>query len=115
MARRWIARSQALVHASRMEGGANVVIEAIRSQVPVLASRIEGNVGLLGRDYPGYFEAGDDAGLAALMRRFAAEPDFAAALRRHVLGLEPRFAPEAERAAVRALLADLVGTGEEAG
>ena len=114
-ARRWIARSRALVHASRMEGGANVVIEAIRSRVPVLASRIDGNVGLLGRDYAGYFETGDDAALAALMRRFAAEPHFAAALREHVLRLEPRFAPEAERAAVRALLADLVDAGEEGG
>jgi len=114
-ARRWIARSRALVHGSRMEGGANVVIEAVRSRVPVLASRIDGNVGLLGRDYGGYFETGDDAALAALMRRFAAEPHFAAKLREHVLGLEPRFAPDAERAAVRALLADLVGAGAEGG
>ena len=60
-------------------------------------------------------ETADDAALAALMRRFAAEPHFAAKLREHVLGLEPRFAPDAERAAVRALLADLVGAGAEGG
>ena len=45
-----------------MEGGAHVVIEAVRSGTPVLASRIDGNVGLLGADYRGYFAPGDAAG-----------------------------------------------------
>src|SRR5437867_3187027 len=57
--RQWIAGARALVHMSRIEGGANVVIEAVRSQVPVLASRIDGNVGLLGTGYEGYFPVGD--------------------------------------------------------
>ena len=107
-ARRWIGRAQALVHMSRMEGGANVVIEALRSGVPVLASRIDGNVGLLGRDYAGYFETGDAAALAALMQRFAADAAFAAHLRAQCALREPRFAPAEERAAVRALLADML-------
>ena len=108
-ARRWIARARALVHMSRMEGGANVVIEAVRSGVPVLASRIDGNVGLLGRGYDGYFEPGDDAALAALMRRFAAEPACAAHLAAQCEALAPRFAPAAEAANVRGLLADMLG------
>ena len=107
-ARRWIARAQALVHMSRMEGGANVVIEALRSGVPVLASRIDGNVGLLGRDYAGYFETGDAAALAALMQRFASDTEFAAHLWAQCALREPRFAPPVERAAVRALLADML-------
>lgn len=106
--RRRIARSRALVHPSRMEGGANVVIEAVRSHVPVLASRIDGNVGLLGAEHPGYFEPGDDAALAALMQRVADDAAFAAALRERSLDLAPRFDPATEREAVRALLADLV-------
>jgi putative glycosyltransferase (TIGR04348 family) len=110
--RRWIARSQALVHMSRMEGGANVVIEAVRSGVPVLASRIDGNVGLLGRDYAGYFDVGDAQALAALMQRFATDPAFAAHLRGQCALREPRFAPAAERAAVRALLADMLADVE---
>jgi len=109
-ARRWIARSRALVHMSRMEGGANVVIEALRSRVPVLASRIDGNVGLLGRDYEGYFEPGDAAALAALMRRFASDATFAARLAAQCTAREPRFAPAVEVAAVRGLLADMVNT-----
>ena len=108
-ARRWIARAGALVHMSRVEGGANVVIEAVCSRVPVLASRIDGNVGLLGDGYNGYFPPGDDAALAALMRRFRAEPAFAARLAMQCAAREALFAPEAESAAVRALLADLLG------
>jgi putative glycosyltransferase (TIGR04348 family) len=109
-ARRWIARARALVHMSRMEGGANVVIEAVRSGVPVLASRIDGNVGLLGRDYGGYFEAGDDEALAAAMRRFAADPAYASRLAAQCAALAPRFAPAEEAARVRALLADMLGS-----
>ena len=108
-ARRRIARALALVHASRMEGGANVVIEAIRSRVPVLASRIDGNVGLLGRDYEGCFEVGDSTALAALMNRFAGDAAFAARLAAQCALREPLFRPAAECAAVRSLLRDLLG------
>ncbi|MEO7056754.1 MAG: selenoneine biosynthesis selenosugar synthase SenB [Caldimonas sp.] len=108
-ARRRIASAAALVHPSRLEGGANVVIEAVRSGVPVLASRIDGNVGLLGAGYDGYFPVGDSAALAALLRRFEAEPAFAEHLRAQCAAREPLFRPAVERAAVRTLLADLVG------
>ena len=111
-ARRWIARSRALVHMSRMEGGANVVIEAVRSQVPVLASRIDGNVGLLGRDYDGYFPLGDAAALAGLMQRFHEDIDFADHLRLQCALREPPFAPAAEAGAVRQLLADMLASRE---
>ena len=40
--RRRIQAAHVLVHPSRMEGGAHVVIEAVRSGTPVLASRIDG-------------------------------------------------------------------------
>ena len=106
--RRWIARSRALVHMSRIEGGANVVIEAIRSRVPVLASRIDGNVGLLGRDYEGYFRVGDATALAALMQRFLSDPTFAAMLTAQCAAREPRFTPELERQQVQRLLADML-------
>jgi len=107
-ARRTIARARALVHCSRIEGGANVVIEAVRSGVPVLASRIDGNVGLLGADYDGYFPVGDAAALAALARRFLSDAAFADRLRAQCAAREPLFLPSAERRAVRALVADLV-------
>ena len=108
--RQWIAGARALVHMSRMEGGANVVIEAVSSQVPVLASRIDGNVGLLGSGYEGYFPVGDAPALAALMQRFAGDAAFATRLAEQCAALEPQFAPEVEAKAVQALVADLLAT-----
>src|SRR6267142_1381455 len=63
----WLASSHAMVISSRMEGGANVVCEALRVGDPVLASRISGNIGLLGERYPGYFTCGDERELARLI------------------------------------------------
>ena len=97
-----------------MEGGANVVIEAVRSGVPVLASRIDGNVGLLGADYDGFFPVGDAAALAALMRRFVADAAFAAHLAAQCARREPLFRPARERRAVRALVFDLLPAGSPA-
>jgi len=110
-ARRAIARARALVHPSVMEGGANVVIEAVRSGVPVLASRIDGNVGLLGAGYDGFFPVGDPAALAALMRRFVVDDAFAARLRSQCAAREPLFRPARERDAVRALVSGLLPAG----
>ena len=106
--RRAIAAARLLVHPSVAEGGANVVVEAIVSGTAVVASRIDGNTGLLGDDHDGLFPPGDDAALAALVRRFFAEPAFAARLVAQGAALAPRFVPEAERAAVRALVGRLL-------
>ncbi len=103
-----IARSQALLLPSLMEGGANVLIEAVRSEVPVLASRISGSLGMLGADYPGYFEVGNPAALAALMTRFCEQPDFSSALRKQCVARGLRFDPRIEVEAVRRLAEDLL-------
>lgn len=68
-ARLAIARAHVLVHTSAMEGGAHVIMEAVRSGTPVLASRVGGNVGMLGEDYEGYFPHGNAGRLAALLAR----------------------------------------------
>ena len=98
----WLASSHALVISSRMEGGANVVCEALRIGVPVLASRIPGNLGLLGSNYGGYFAVEDDAALARLIRRASVDGAFYRRLKRQVAVLRPNVAPRAE---ARALLA----------
>lgn len=105
--RRWIARSRALIHMSWLEGGAHAVIEAVRSAVPVLASRIDGNLGLLGHDYEGYFPVGDAAALTDLIRRFEGEPMFASRLHAQCAARERMFAPAAEAAALEQLLRDM--------
>jgi putative glycosyltransferase (TIGR04348 family) len=103
----WMARSHLLVVSSRMEGGANVVCEAAALGVPVLASRISGNVGMLGASYPGYYPLGDERRLAALVRRAAGDRDFYRSLARHVAARRPLFRPQAERAALARLLGEL--------
>jgi putative glycosyltransferase (TIGR04348 family) len=98
----WLAASDLLVVSSKMEGGANVICEAARAGVPVLASRIRGNVGMLGRDYPGYYPLGDGRALARLVDRARSDPPFYRRLKGAVAARRPLFAPAAER---RGLLA----------
>jgi glycosyltransferase involved in cell wall biosynthesis len=104
-ARQAIADAHLLVISSVMEGGANVIIEAVTAGTPVLASDIPGNRGMLGEDYAGYFPLGDAAALAGLLRRAAGEPDYYASLARQCARRAPLFAPAREAAAVQALLA----------
>ena len=112
--RRHIQRAHLLVHPSRMEGGAHVIMEAVCSGTPVLASRIAGNVGMLGEDYPGYFAHGDAQGLADLLVRCredqtAPDPDtLYAKLEDRCARRVPLFAPETERAALTRLVNDLL-------
>jgi glycosyltransferase involved in cell wall biosynthesis len=101
---RWLASSHAMVISSRMEGGANVVCEALRIGVPVLASRIPGNIGLLGADYAGYFPLEDERALAELIGLAATDQRFYSKLRNRVRTLRGMVAPRAE---ARALLAAL--------
>jgi putative glycosyltransferase (TIGR04348 family) len=103
---RWLASSHAMVISSRMEGGANVVCEALRIGVPVLASRIPGNIGLLGAGYSAYFPVEDEGALAALISRAASDARFYKDLKKQVAALRPMVAPQAE---ARALLAALSG------
>jgi putative glycosyltransferase (TIGR04348 family) len=102
---RWLASSHAMVISSRMEGGANVVCEALRIGVPVLASRISGNVGLLGAGYRGYFPVGDERALARLLTRAAGDRKFYANLKTQIAPLRSTVAPQAEKRALLAVMA----------
>jgi putative glycosyltransferase (TIGR04348 family) len=102
-----LLRSHAMVLSSLSEGGANVVSEAVVAGVPILASRMDGNVGLLGADYPGYFPVGDTKTLARLLRRIETDRRFVAKLRRAIGRRAPLFRPEREVEARRLLLAEL--------
>lgn len=105
--RRRMAAAQLGVVSSRMEGGPNVISEAAVAGLPVLASRVAGNVGLLGRTYAGYFPAGDTAALARLMLRAENDGKFLAGLRRQIRAQARFFTPQRERTAWRRLLAEL--------
>jgi len=102
-----LQRSHAMVLSSLSEGGANVISEAIVAGVPILASRMDGNIGLLGADYPGYIPVGDTKALARLLQRIEGDRRFVAMLRRGITRRAPLFRPEREIAAWRRLLAEL--------
>ncbi len=105
--RRLLARSHAMVISSFSEGGANVISEAAAAGVPILASRMDGNVGLLGADYPGYFPVGNTQALARLLERIEHDQSFTRSLARAVKRRAPMFRPTREIAAWRHLLATL--------
>ncbi len=106
-ARRILAESRLLVLSSRMEGGANVISEAVVDGVPVLASRIPGSVGLLGDEYPGYFPFGDTDALAGLLSRAELDPEYYRSLDESCRKLETLFHPARERSAWELLLQEL--------
>jgi putative glycosyltransferase (TIGR04348 family) len=106
-----IAAAHVLVHASRLEGGAHVVIEALTSGTPVLASRIDGNLGLLGEDWPASFDPGDAAGLAHGLERLRDEPAMLPALEAAAARVAADFAPERERAVLLGLVSGLLNEG----
>ena len=106
-AMREIARSRALVLTSEMEGGAHVVCEALACGVPVLSTRIDGSVGILGEEYPGYFPVGDTRALADLMLRCEEDDLFLRRLRRHCSERAALVDPERERRSWEELLAEL--------
>ena len=81
---REMAQSHLLVVSSVMEGGANVICEAARIGVPVLASRVSGNIGMLGARYPGYFPLFNERKLARLIDRAATDTAFYGSLKKAV-------------------------------
>jgi glycosyltransferase involved in cell wall biosynthesis len=91
-----------------MEGGAHVIAEALRSGTPVIASRIDGNVGMLGHDYMGYFDCSDAPALATLLQRARDEPDMLRTLARQCRRRAALFEPRRERKTLLSMLAALL-------
>ena len=104
---RVLARSRVLVLTSQMEGGANVVCEAIACSVPVISSRISGSIGLLGEDYPGYFPVGDTEALTNLLIRLEMDTAFYDTLKAWCEQLKPIVDPDREHQSWERLLQDL--------
>jgi putative glycosyltransferase (TIGR04348 family) len=107
-ARAAIRSAHLLVHPSAMEGGANVISEALMSGTAVVASRVPGNVGLLGRGYPGYFAAGDASGLARRLVQAWKDANYRERLQKACAARRPAFSPAVEKRALRNLLAELL-------
>lgn len=106
---RVLARSRLMVISSRMEGGANVVSEALAAGTPVVASRIPGNIGMLGRGYAGYFPVGDERALARLLVRAESDGAFYRRLASQCRSRRARVTARSERAALNSLVTELHG------
>ena len=104
--RKRLARAHLMVISSRMEGGANVICEALAAGVPVVASWVPGNIGMLGEDYAGYYPVEDEAALARLLSRAEQEPEFYALLRQQCAARRALVLPQAERSGLEKLVAD---------
>ena len=87
-----------------------MVSEAIVAGIPVIASDISGNIGMLGEDYPGYYPCEDTAALRALLIRAEREPGFLDDLTRGCIALAPRYTPEVEAAGWRDVIARVAGS-----
>jgi len=102
-----LSGSRYLVLSSLMEGGASVIAEAVACGIPVLCSKIPGNIGMLGADYWGYFSPRGLGELAEMLGLLESTPSTHEDLRQHILTLQPRFSPTQERTSWRRLLAAL--------
>ena len=102
--RQQYASADLMVLSSRMEGGANVISEACVAGMPVIASDIIGSIGLLGKDYPGYYKVADTVSLRTVLLRCEAENAFLQRLHTSCAKISMLFTYEREKQAWRKLL-----------
>jgi len=96
-----------MVLPSVMEGGANVISEATVAGLPVIASDIDGSIGLLGEDYVGYFPVQDTGALREVLLKAESEPKFVKQLERQCKKCAGSFTRKAEKQGWANLLKDI--------
>lgn len=102
-----LASSHLMVLSSFHEGAPSVISEAIANRIPIIASRIDATIGLLGASYPGFFEAGNTDELAKLLSAAENDPAFLEELNQWTEPLIAHFKPNQEKEAWRRLLDQL--------
>jgi len=105
---RLLSQSRLMIISSLMEGGAHVVSEAIALGIPVIASDIPGNRGLLGEDYPAYYPKGDESALANLLYRSETIPSFYASLHKHIDLQKELIKPAREKQSIQEMVGALI-------
>jgi len=101
------ARCHLMVLPSIMEGGANVISEACVAGLPVIASDIDGSVGLLGDDYAGYYPVKNTNALSGILLKAEGDADFVKTLSQQCRQRASLFSVEAEKLAWAELLKNL--------
>ena len=98
-------RTHLMVISSKAEGGANVISEAVVAGVPIVASNIDGNIGLLGKSYGGYYPLGDTNALREVLLKAEGNEHFIAGLAAQCHALAPKFTIKHEQECWRQLIA----------
>jgi putative glycosyltransferase (TIGR04348 family) len=106
-ARALIARSRVLSLTSKMEGGANVLSEALAAGTPIVASRIPCTEALLGEDYPGLYTFGATEELAILLEKVERDKSFRARLTHLCRARRALVSPRREQSALKRLLGEV--------
>jgi len=104
----WLSRSHVMIISSIMEGGAHAVSEAIAIGIPVIASDIPGNRGLLGNAYPAYYPAGDQVALSKLLTKVESNKAFYQKLCKAITGRQKITKPELEQKSIQKLIKGLI-------
>ncbi|MCP5534813.1 MAG: glycosyltransferase [Akkermansiaceae bacterium] len=91
-----MSKARILLNTSTQEGGANAICEAISMGLPVVASAISGNIGMLGQDYAGLFPSGDLQSLVEIVEKSATDRGFYSVLKAQVSARAPLFAYSTE-------------------
>ncbi len=90
-------RCHLMVLPSVMEGGANVISEAVVAGLPVIASDIDGSVGLLGENYAGYFPVKNEKALCEILLKAESDTVFVKVLTQQCEERAKLFTVGAER------------------
>jgi len=104
----WLSRSHVMIISSIMEGGAHVVSEAIAIGIPVIASDIPGNRGLLGKSYPAYYPVGDKVALSKLLTKAETNPAFYQKLCQAISKRQKITEPELEKRSIQKLIEQIL-------
>jgi len=102
-----LAQSDLACITSKMEGSSNVLSEALACGVPVIATKIPGLVGTLGKNFLGYFPVGDTHQLTKLLLKAETNADFYRLLKRQCARVANLVQPEREFAHWKRLLQEL--------
>jgi len=102
--RKKLSQCRLMVISSKMEGGANVICEALMADVPIIASAVSGNIGMLGRDYAGYYPCGNIQALADILNRAETDHAFYAHLKSQCATRKLLVQPEREKMGLEKLL-----------
>ena len=105
-----LARSRLMIISSRMEGGANVISEALATNVPVIASRIPGNIGMLGKDYAGYYPVENERALATLLHHAETDAAFYRLLKQQCAARKPLITPLKELNSLKQLIEEVTSS-----